>query len=78
MVLTSKILSAGWANVQVHNGEGKVLCWNYFIIEYIVTHMQILMKSDYHPALEEYEFFTEVKMCSAEKIECQYSTYCRN
>jgi hypothetical protein len=31
--------------------------------------MQILMKSDYHPALEENEFFTEGKMCSAEKIE---------
>jgi len=63
---------------QVHNGEGKVLCWNYFITEYIVTPVQILMKSDYHPALEENECLTEVKMCSAEKLECHYSTCCRN
>jgi hypothetical protein len=35
------------------NGEGRVLCWNYFITERIVIAMQILMKSDYHPALEE-------------------------
>jgi len=36
------------------------------------------MKSDYNPALEENDCLTEVKMCSAEKMECHYSMCCRN